>query len=128
MGVEHSVKDEPEQDNSCAMVNRNLGSGTRVLIDRLLGERRPPGYGVQTKSHNAVAAAIAQGRADWGVAIDTVVQQYDLGFIPMQEEQYDFVIPKSRLLRPAVKQFQALLAEPRVVRRLRDLGFLLPGP
>jgi putative molybdopterin biosynthesis protein len=116
------------EDNSCAMVNRNLGSGTRVLIDRLLGERRPPGYGVQTKSHNAVAAAIAQGRADWGVAIDTVVQQYDLGFIPMQEEQYDFVIPKSRLLRPAVKQFQALLAEPRVVRRLRDLGFLLPGP
>jgi putative molybdopterin biosynthesis protein len=115
------------EDNSCAMVNRNLGSGTRVLIDRLLGEQRPLGYGIQTKSHNAVAAAIAQGRADWGVAIDTVVQRYDLGFIPMQEEQYDFVIPTSRLLRPAVKQFQALLAEPRVVRRLRDLGFHLSG-
>ena len=57
------------------MVNRNPGSGTRVLIDQLLGDRRPPGYGVQTKSHNAVAAAVHQGRADWGVAIDTVADR-----------------------------------------------------
>ena len=63
------------------MVNRNAGSGTRILIDKLLGGRRPPGYGVQTKSHNAVAAAVQQGRADWGVAIDTVARQYGLGFI-----------------------------------------------
>ena len=51
------------------MVNRNPGSGTRILIDRLLGGARPAGYAVQPKSHNAVAAAVAQGRADWGVAI-----------------------------------------------------------
>ena len=34
-------------DPSCTMVNRNVGSGTRVLIDQLLGDRRPPGHGVQ---------------------------------------------------------------------------------
>ena len=67
----------------CVMVNRNAGSGTRIIIDRLLGAARPSGYGVQTKSHNAVAAAVAQGRADWGVAIDTVARQYGLGFIPV---------------------------------------------
>ena len=47
------------RDSGCVMVNRNAGSGTRIIIDKLLGERRPVGYGTQTKSHNAVAAAVA---------------------------------------------------------------------
>jgi putative molybdopterin biosynthesis protein len=54
-------------DENCLMVNRNAGAGTRVLIDRLLGGARPPGYSNQPRSHNAVAAAVAQGRADWGL-------------------------------------------------------------
>jgi putative molybdopterin biosynthesis protein len=112
-------------DPACTMVNRNPGSGTRILIDRLLGEHRPPGYGVQTKSHNAVAAAIAQGRADWGLAIDTVARQYGLGFIELQEEHYDFAVPRARLNRPAVQAFAALLAEPAVRAHLRSLGFRL---
>ena len=87
-------------DAACVMVNRNAGSGTRVLVDKLLGEARPPGHGVQTKSHNAVAAAVAQGRADWGVAIDTVARQYGLGFIPLQEEHYDFIVPPARSIGP----------------------------
>ena len=52
------------------MVNRNTGAGTRLLIDQLLAGARPPGYWNQPRSHNAVAAAVAQGRADWGVAIE----------------------------------------------------------
>ncbi len=112
-------------DPSCAMVNRNAGSGTRILIDRLLGEHRPAGYGTQTKSHNAVAVAVAQGRADWGVAIDTVARQYELGFIALQEEQYDFVVPAARLERPAVRAFRALLDDARVREELRALGFRL---
>jgi putative molybdopterin biosynthesis protein len=52
-------------DPSCVMVNRNQGSGTRVLIDRLLNGQKPAGYAVQPRNHNAVAAAVAQGRADW---------------------------------------------------------------
>src|SRR6185503_15854919 len=50
-------------DGKCLMVNRNAGSGTRVLIDRLLAGVRPAGYSNQPRSHNAVAAAVAQGRA-----------------------------------------------------------------
>jgi len=110
-------------DPGCVMVNRNPGSGTRILTDRLLGGREPAGYGVQTKSHNAVAAAVAQGRADWGMAIETVARDYGLGFLPLQEEHYDFVVPASRMEREPVRHFRRLLAEPGVRDRLRDLGF-----
>jgi len=112
-------------DPDCAMVNRNAGSGTLVLIDKLLGTRRPPGYGLQTKSHNAVAAAVDQGRADWGVAIDTVARQYGLDFIALQEEHYDFIVPKARLERPAVKAFRTLLTDRTVQEQLSQLGFRL---
>jgi putative molybdopterin biosynthesis protein len=112
-------------DSACVMVNRNAGSGTRVIVDQLLGQHRPPGYGVQTKSHNAVAAAVAQGRADWGVAIDTVARQYGLGFIPLQEEQYDFIVQKASLTRPPVRAFCALLDNPKTREELSALGFRL---
>jgi putative molybdopterin biosynthesis protein len=110
-------------DPRCVMVNRNPGSGTRVLVDQLVGARRPPGFGVQTKSHNAVAAALAQGRADWGVAIDTVARLYGLSFIPLQEERYDFLVPTQRLERDAVRAFRALLEDPAVREELLALGF-----
>src|SRR5260370_38325936 len=83
-------------DPSCILVNRNRGSGTRVLIDQLLGAARPAGYLTEARSHNAVAAAVAQGRADWGVAISTVAADAGLGFIPLQEEHSDFGVPRSR--------------------------------
>jgi putative molybdopterin biosynthesis protein len=110
-------------DPDCAMVNRNTGSGTRIVVDTLLGVRRPPGYPVQVKSHNAVAAAICQGRADWGLAINTVADQYELGFIPVQPERYDFVVPTARLARPAVRAFRDLLDNSGVRADLRALGF-----
>ncbi|MET4576077.1 molybdopterin biosynthesis protein [Ottowia thiooxydans] len=110
-------------DPTCTMVNRNAGSGTRILIDRLLAGAKPAGYGVQTKSHNAVAVAVAQERADWGLAIDTVARQYGLAFIPVQEERYDFVIPKARLERAPVKAFIALLQSSSAREALRNLGF-----
>jgi putative molybdopterin biosynthesis protein len=115
-------------DPDCALVNRNRGSGTRILIDRLLGTARPSGYLTEARSHNAVAAAVAQGRADWGVAIKPVADAAGLGFLPMQEEQYDFVIPKSRRHRPAVAAFMELLAMPAVRQELVKRGFLLGEP
>ncbi len=114
-------------DASTLMVNRNAGSGTRLLVDRLLGDRRPPGYGYQAKSHNAVAIAVAQGRADWGVAIDTIARQYDLGFRFLQAEQYDFLIPRMRLELPAVQRFIALLGDQDIRNRLEAMGFPTPG-
>ena len=109
------------------MVNRNQGSGTRILIDRLLGACEPPGYPVQARSHNAVAAAVAQGRADWGVAIAWVAEHNGLGFLPLEDEQYDFVIPGSRWDRPGVVAFRELLSEPGVRRELAAMGFRVEG-
>jgi putative molybdopterin biosynthesis protein len=97
-------------DPSLRMVNRNRGAGTRVLIDELLGDRRPPGYAYEPRSHYAVAAAIAQKRADWGVTIETVAKQAGLGFRPLGAERYDFVVPESRWNRPAVVALRELLA------------------
>lgn len=110
-------------DQDCVMVNRNAGSGTRILIDRLLGDAKPPGYWAQPRSHNAVAVAVAQGRADWGMAIESVARQYQLGFIPVQHEHYDFVVPLSRIDRPPVRRFRALLTEPDLRAALSELGF-----
>jgi putative molybdopterin biosynthesis protein len=109
-------------DPACIMVNRNAGAGTRILIDRLLGGVRPAGYSNQPRSHNAVAAAVAQGRADWGVAIQSVAALYGLGFLPIAPEQYDFLLVEARRDRGAVQAFLAALRDPEVRERIAALG------
>jgi putative molybdopterin biosynthesis protein len=67
---------------------------------------------------------VAQGLADWGVAIQTVARQYGLGFLPLQAEQYDFVVPKNRLQRALVQRFLELLRDPSVRVELEALGLM----
>jgi putative molybdopterin biosynthesis protein len=112
-------------DPACVMVNRNNGSGTRVLIDRLLGGVRPPGYAVQPRNHNAVAVAVKQGRADWGMTLDIVARNAGLGFLPVQEEQYDFILLRSRAERPGVIAFRKLLEDTSTSKALASLGMRL---
>jgi putative molybdopterin biosynthesis protein len=109
-------------DPACLMVNRNAGAGTRILIDKLLGGVRPAGYANQPRSHNAVAAAVAQGRADWGIAIEPVARLYGLGFLPITPEHYDFLLVDSRRERPAVQAFLAAMREPETRARIAALG------
>ena len=114
-------------DPACLLVNRNAGSGTRMLLDGLLGGARPAGYANQPKSHNAVAAAVAQGRADWGVAIASVARAYGIGFLPLADEVYDFFLPEARADRAAVAAFLAALRSETVRARLIGLGFTPAG-
>ena len=109
-------------DAAILMVNRNVGSGTRVLIDGLLRGARPAGYANQPRSHNAVAAAIAQGRADWGIAIEPVARMYGLAFLPVAPEHYDFLLLEARRDRPAVQAFLDLLRDEATRGRIRALG------
>jgi len=109
-------------DPACVMVNRNQGSGTRALIDRLLAGARPRGYAVQPRNHNAVAAAVVQGRADWGMTLDTIARGAGLGFLPVQAEQYDFIVPRARAARPGVVAFKALLEQASTREALTRLG------
>jgi putative molybdopterin biosynthesis protein len=110
-------------DPACIMVNRNQGAGTRTLIDGLLKGAKPPGYWNQPRSHNAVAASVAQGRADWGVAIEPVAEMLGLGFIPLADEEYDFAVSDmfagsakglafARALRDSSKVIEALGFKP----------------
>jgi putative molybdopterin biosynthesis protein len=109
-------------DPTALMVNRNAGSGTRVLVDQLLAGARPAGYANQPRSHNAVAAAVAQRRADWGVAIEPVARLYGLGFLPLAPEEYDFLLVEARRERPGVQAFLAALHDEATRARIRALG------
>jgi putative molybdopterin biosynthesis protein len=109
-------------DPDVHMVNRNAGAGTRILIDRLLKGARPPGYANQPRSHNAVAAAVAQSRADWGIAIEPVTKLYGLGFLAIAPERYDFLLLEARRERPAVQVFLAALHDEATRARIRALG------
>jgi putative molybdopterin biosynthesis protein len=114
-------------DSGCVLVNRNRGSGTRILIDGLLAGARPAGFLTESRSHQAVAAAVAQGRADWGIAIEPAAREYNLGFIPLRDERFDFVAPRARLNRPAVVAFREVLADPATREALSKLGFNIGG-
>src|SRR5271169_2017501 len=110
------------EEPAVLMVNRNVGSGTRVLVDGLLRGAKPAGYANQPRSHNAVAAAIAQHRADWGVAIEPVARMYGLSFLPIAPEHYDFLLVEARRERPAVQAFLEVLRDEATRARISALG------
>lgn len=112
-------------------INRNRGSGTRLLIDRYLTElarssKASPselavhiqGYTHEAKSHSAVAAAIRNHRADVGFGIRSVAGELD--FIKTDNEHYDFLIPKSHERKEIVKQFIQLLKSKEFSLALRE--------
>jgi len=100
-------------------VNRNRGSGTRAYIDYVLRKlaeklgvsfsdlvRRINGYRYEVSTHSGVAAAIAQGRADIGVCIEYAAIIYNLNYIPLSWESYDFIVSKdSYKSKEVVKAF-----------------------
>jgi len=80
-------------------VNRQPGSGTRVLLDFLLKEHNIPpttvaGYEREAYTHTMIAEAIRQGSADAGLGILAAARAFELDFVPITEERYDLVIPK----------------------------------
>lgn len=108
----------------CRMVNRNAGSGTRVLLDRFLGDARPDGFHAQAKSHHAVAAAVAQGRADWGMTLDVVARDAGLEFLFVRDERFDLAVRAERWDSPGVCALRELLESPAGRTALRELGFV----
>ncbi len=116
--------------------NRNRGSGTRILTDRMLKEiaddlgisfkdlvGRIRGYRSEFKTHSSVAAAISQGRADLGVCVKGAAAAYGLDFIPIAEEEYDFVISPECKDKEEVKEFLSCLRS----KRFREKAGKLEG-
>lgn len=122
-GIDHNESIETIRTDRYRMVNRNPGSGTRILIDQLLDGSQPPGYLHQVKTHNGVAAAVEQGRADWGMTLETVANAAGLGFQFVANERYDFAVRESRWDRPAVIALRRLLDDETVRARLAEIGF-----
>lgn len=96
-----------------SFINRNPGSGTRVLFDKLLVEEgitpdNIRGYSQYTQSHSSVANIIKSGLKDVGIGIESVVDD-ELDFIPLREENYDFLIKKRYINLKPVKAFIQLL-------------------
>ena len=65
---------------------------------------------------------MAQRRADWGIAIESVAQLYGLAFLPIAPEDYDFLLVESRRERAAVVAFLAALRDETVRAKIRALG------
>lgn len=116
------------------LANRNRGSGTRALLDKLLEEiaikkgvtkaelvKTIPGYNSGLKTHRAVCEAIINGKAEVGFGIRPVAETMGLEFIPVTAEDFDFLINKEIMDIPQVKRFLATL-------RSHDFAAgLLPG-
>jgi putative molybdopterin biosynthesis protein len=113
-GTTVALDDLPEK----RLINRNKGSGTRVLMDMELKQIAAKrgvsffdlissieGYTYEARTHSAVASAVKFGKADVGIGIRPVAELNGLEFYPITEEQYDFVIPQDRLTENAVKKF-----------------------
>lgn len=98
-------------------VNRDLGTGTRLLLDDLLQDqgllaKSIDGYQTTEPSHAAVATAIASGRADTGIAIESAAQAAGLDFVPLCTERYWLACLKSALDSAAVMALrETLLSE-----------------
>ncbi|XRO77366.1 molybdopterin biosynthesis protein [Methanocaldococcus sp. 10A] len=106
----NSIKEIVENIYNLEFINRNKGSGTRILFDKFLKENRInpkeiKGYNIEAKTHSAVATAIAMKKADIGLGIKTVAEQYNLAFIPLANEHYDFLIRKDRFNDEDVQKF-----------------------
>ncbi|MGI8916330.1 MAG: substrate-binding domain-containing protein [Chloroflexota bacterium] len=109
------------------IVNREPGSGSRMLLDAWLVEAGIPparvhGFHHEVASHQAVAETVAAGAADAGPGIMAVARALDLGFVPRQMERYDLVIPRAHLTTAPVQALLDVAVSGPYRRELAALG------
>lgn len=98
-------------------VNRQVGSGTRLLFDLLLAQagldpRAIDGYESLEYTHAAVAAYVGSDMADVGFGLEVPARHFGLGFVPLVSERYFFLCRNALLDEPLMQQFLAILREP----------------
>ena len=109
------------------IINRELGAGSRLLLDDMLGAAgisgaSVAGYGQYAGGHEAVAAAVAEGRADAGISAASVAEAFGLGFVPLRRVRYDIAFLEEYLAQEPVKQLLNMLTHRRVRSQLALLG------
>lgn len=108
-------------------INRQKGSGTRILLDHLLKQEQIDpagikGYGREEYTHSAVGASIAAGSADAGLGIYSAARIFGLDFIPIYEEQYDLLVLQGALELEIMQRLLEVLRGEELSHRLARLG------
>ena len=114
------------------LVNREPGAEARSLLDRTLADAgldgsQLPGYHTRAAGHLDVAAAIAAGLADAGIASEPAARAYDLGFIPLADEWFDLVIPARQTSTREVQGLLKILSSAWLLDQLAGLPGYDPG-
>jgi len=118
------------------LINRNLGSGTRIYLDYLVKERAKQlgigfrkasknikGYGNEVNTHLEVARAIAMGKADIGLTLRSTAERYGLEFKPLKWEKFDFAVAFDKLGKKPMKKFLEVLRS----EELKEIASRLAG-
>ncbi len=113
--------------NNVRYVNRQKGSGTRILLDYLLHKSNIDpdtiyGYDREEFTHLSVAVQVAQDSADCGLGIYSAAKIYQLDFIPLCEEEYDFVVRSDFMEDPRILAFLKILKSPCFANELKAMG------
>ena len=108
-------------------VNRQKGSGTRILTDYLCKQENLDtaaiyGYDREELTHTSVAAQIGSGSADAGMGIYSAAKLYDLDFIPICVEEYDLMIPDHAWDTPMVRELLTILKSDAFRKKILSLG------
>ncbi len=108
-------------------INRQKGSGTRMLLDHTLAARgidpaSIPGYGREATTHLAVALAVRTGEADAGMGVYSAAKALDLAFVPVATERYELVMHRAMLDDPRIAALVETVSSAAFKRVLRDLG------
>jgi len=108
-------------------VNRQPGSGTRILFDYKLHEMgmdssRIHGYENEEYTHMNVAVAVLNGAADVGMGIMAAAKALDCDFIPIVKEQYDLVIPSAFMDDPKIQALIDITKSKDFQQRVKELG------
>jgi putative molybdopterin biosynthesis protein len=127
-----NISDLTRKDIS--FVNRQKGSGTRILLDHILQENNINkedinGYNYELTTHTLVAASIKDERYDTGLGVKSVANLYDLDFIEIGKEHYDFIIHKSILNDPTYQTFIHILQSDLFKEKLEHIGgYIIHNP
>jgi len=111
----------------CSFINRQRGAGTRLFLDYLLKKegidpKNINGYEREAVTHMAVAAAVHSASADAGMGIASAAKAFDLDFIPLGEEEYDFAVFSDSLNTHEMEIFIDILKSPEFHEKLNELG------
>jgi putative molybdopterin biosynthesis protein len=118
---------EDLQRKDVHFVNRQKGSGTRILLDYLLDKKsidpnQINGYSYELTTHTLVAASVLDERYDTGLGVQSVASMYDLDFIEISHEEYDFLLHKNTLKLDSYKHFISVLQSKEFREKLHVLG------